>query len=163
MGRFGDKLFAFPSVRVFFESCRRCRQVFAKLIDRAKKEKRAISVENARAVARDMFVNEHFYSESKKASVKIVPKDMPQLYEHDANPVQKFIRRVIFAYVGLEKDINHGLPSPRWAQGSEEHRGETRKAAPQMCSESEDDGATADARGGKQNTTGGRQSCRRRS
>lgn len=42
---------------------------------------------------------------SKKLGVTIVPSDIPDLYAHDANPAQKFLRRVIFAYTNLEKDM----------------------------------------------------------
>ena len=64
-----------------------------------------ILVESTRAVARDASVAESLFQMSKSLGVKIVPADIPSLYEHSPNPAQKFLRRVMMAYTELEKDL----------------------------------------------------------
>ena len=70
-----------------------------------RKKVKTILVENSRAVARDLKVNEEIYEMAKERGIEILPADMPSLYKHDANPTEKFLRRVIFAYTELEKDM----------------------------------------------------------
>ena len=81
------------------------RKKLRELIDEASRKKFDIKVESARAISRDMVVNEEIYAASKKAGVEIIACDMPDLYDHNANPVQKFMRRTIFSYTELEKDL----------------------------------------------------------
>ena len=64
-----------------------------------------ILVEGSRAVARSAVSAEEVYQQSKQAGIEITPCDIPGLYTLDANPAQKFLRRVIFAYTELEKDM----------------------------------------------------------
>ena len=64
-----------------------------------------VYVESSRAVARDATVAEAFFTLSKKIGVTIVPSDVPTLYQHNPNPVEKFLRRVMMSFTELEKDL----------------------------------------------------------
>ncbi len=50
-------------------------------------------------------VSEEAYQHSKKEGVQIVPADVPDPYEISPNPVQQFMRRVVFAVTELEKEL----------------------------------------------------------
>ena len=79
---------------------------FRDLMEEAGERKiKTIMVENARAISRNMMVSEELYELSKKVGVQIVPADFPDLMKHDAGPMDKFLRRIVFAYQELEKDL----------------------------------------------------------
>ena len=61
--------------------------------------------ESARAVARDALVAEQIFEEARARNVKIVTADMPGVFEANAGPMEKFLRRTIFTYTELEKDL----------------------------------------------------------
>lgn len=82
------------------------REAFQQFLKRCyKKGVNKVFVESSRTVSRDAMVAEKFFQLSKEIGVTIVPADVPSLYEHDPNPAQKFLRRVIMAYTELEKDL----------------------------------------------------------
>ncbi|CAK0829853.1 unnamed protein product [Prorocentrum cordatum] len=82
------------------------RQGFKKLVAEATKRKiKTILVENARAVARSSHANEDLFEMAKKRGIEIIATDMPALYKHQPNPAEKFVRRIVFAHVELEKDM----------------------------------------------------------
>jgi len=58
-----------------------------------------------RAISRDANVAEEMYQKAKKHNIQIVPADIPDLCALDPNPVQTFIRRVMFAMTELEKNL----------------------------------------------------------
>ena len=82
------------------------RSVFNTLLEQCHEGKISqVVVEGSRAFARNAFVAEAMYEKSKELGVQIVPVDLPDLCAHDPNPAQKFLRRVMFAYTELEKDM----------------------------------------------------------
>ena len=82
------------------------RACFKELLEKCRHEGiQRILVEGSRAVARSAVSAEEVYQQSKQAGIEITPCDIPSLYTLDANPAQKFLRRVIFAYTELEKDM----------------------------------------------------------
>jgi len=81
------------------------RKGFRDLLAKCKASKvKELLVENARAVARDALVNEALYNEAKNAGVEIIAADFPGLYRHNAGPLDKFLRRLVFMIQELEKD-----------------------------------------------------------
>jgi DNA invertase Pin-like site-specific DNA recombinase len=66
---------------------------------------RKIYVESSRAVARSSTVAEKLFQTSVEHGVQIVPADLPDLYKHEATPVEKFVRRIVFATTELERDL----------------------------------------------------------
>ena len=64
-----------------------------------------VYVESIRAISRDANVAEAMFLKSQKENVQIVPADFPDLCILDPNPVQTFIRRVMFAMTELEKNL----------------------------------------------------------
>ncbi|CAK0855899.1 unnamed protein product [Prorocentrum cordatum] len=71
-------------------------------------------VGESRAVARSAKVAEEIFDLSKKLGVTIIVADSPGLFDHDACPVQVFMRRIEFARVELEKDsVNYRLKDGR--------------------------------------------------
>ena len=64
-----------------------------------------IYVESVRAISRDADVAEEMYKQAKDKGVQIVPSDIPELCVLDLNPVQTFMRRVMFAVTELEKNL----------------------------------------------------------
>ena len=64
-----------------------------------------VYVESIRAISRDANVAEAIFLKSQKENVQIVPADFPDLCVLDPNPVQTFIRRVMFAMTELEKNL----------------------------------------------------------
>ena len=77
-----------------------------------------IVVENSRALSRSASSAEHMFQASQAAGVQIVASFVPELYSHNSNPAQRFLRRVICAYAELEKDmvvnrLQHGLTAKR--------------------------------------------------
>ena len=64
-----------------------------------------IFVEGTRAFSRNAHVAETIYERSKELGVTLIPIDIPDLCGHSPNPAQKFMRRVMFAYAELEKDL----------------------------------------------------------
>ena len=82
------------------------RNVFNNLLKKCHEGKIAkVFVEGSRAFARNAFVAEAMYEKSKELGVQIVRVDLPDLCAHQPNPAQKFLRRVMFAYTELEKDM----------------------------------------------------------
>ncbi|CAE8632280.1 unnamed protein product [Polarella glacialis] len=82
------------------------RGVFQKLLhDCKEKNIKKLFVESTRAVARDANVTEALFQLSKKLGVSIIPSDVPDLFVHNPNPAQKFLRRVIAAATELEKNL----------------------------------------------------------
>ena len=75
-----------------------------------------VFVEGSRAFARNAFVAEAMYEKSKELGVQIVPVDLPDLCAHQPNPAQKFLRRVMFAYTELEKDMTVTRLQHGWKQ-----------------------------------------------
>ena len=69
------------------------------------KEIEKVYVESIRAISRDANVAEAMFLKSQKENVQIVPADFPDLCVLDPNPVQTFIRRVMFAMTELEKKL----------------------------------------------------------
>ena len=53
-------------------------------------------VESFRVIARDALVAEELYEVLKAEKVKIVPA-VPELFKHNPNPAQKFMRRVMLS------------------------------------------------------------------
>jgi DNA invertase Pin-like site-specific DNA recombinase len=70
------------------------------------KDIQKICVESARAISRDANVAEEMYQKAREAGVQIVPADIPDLCALQPNPVQIFIRRMMFAMTELEKNLN---------------------------------------------------------
>jgi predicted GTPase len=56
------------------------------------------------SVGRDCQVAEELYELSVKNNVTIVPADMPQLYTHTPNSLDKYLRKIVFATTELERD-----------------------------------------------------------
>ena len=52
----------------------------------------------------------------KDLGIHIIPVDLPDLMDHNPNPAQKFMRRVMFAYTELEKDITVQRLQHGWKQ-----------------------------------------------
>lgn len=82
------------------------RPVFNDLMEQCGKQQiKKLIVEGSRALARNASVAESIYEKSKELDIQIVPVDLPDLCDHNPNPAQKFLRRVMFAYTELEKDM----------------------------------------------------------
>jgi 2-C-methyl-D-erythritol 4-phosphate cytidylyltransferase len=69
------------------------RTKLAKLMDNAS----VIVCESSRAIARKASVAEDLYQLAKERGVQIIASDLPDLYKHDCNPAESFMRKVIFA------------------------------------------------------------------
>ena len=83
------------------------RKVFNELMTKCKAHGISkILVEGSRAFARNADIAQTIYEKSKALGVTIIPVDCPDLCVHDPNPCQNFIRRVMFAYTELEKDLS---------------------------------------------------------
>ena len=82
------------------------RKIFNELMEKCKdKGVSNIVVEGTRAFSRNAKVSETIYERSKELGLNIIPVDVPDLLEHNPNPAQKFLRRVMFSYTELEKDM----------------------------------------------------------
>ena len=93
------------------------RKVFNQLLHECKsKGITKIIVEGTRAFARSAHVAEILYEKSKGMGITIIPVDVPDLCVHDPNPAQKFIRRVMFAFTELEKDLSVTRLQHGWQQ-----------------------------------------------
>ena len=64
-----------------------------------------ICVESVRAISIDANVAEQIYQDAKANNLQVVPSDFPDLCVLDPNPVQTFIRKVMFAMTELEKNL----------------------------------------------------------
>ena len=62
-------------------------------------------MESSRAVARSSSVAEQLFQASVEHGVQIVPADLPELYKHDATPLEKCVRRIVFATTELDRDL----------------------------------------------------------
>jgi hypothetical protein len=69
------------------------RAKLTKLMDNAS----VIVCESSRAIARKASVAEDLYQLAKERGVQIIASDLPDLYKHDCNPAESFMRKVIFA------------------------------------------------------------------
>eukprot|EP00959_Pyramimonas_sp_CCMP1952_P367820 7704671-Pyramimonas_sp.AAC.1 len=79
---------------------------FQELMKEATRRKiRTILVENSRAVARNLAVNEEICEVARRHRINIIAADMPTLYKHNPTPTDKFLRRMVFAHTELEKDM----------------------------------------------------------
>lgn len=63
-----------------------------------------VFVESARAVARDAMVGEQLYQASKASGVRIIPADMPGLFNHNPSPAENFIRKIMMSVQELDRD-----------------------------------------------------------
>ena len=79
------------------------RDTFQKLLKDGRFKK--IYVESSRAVARSSSTAEQLFQASVKHGVQIVPADLPDLYKHNATPMEKCVRRIVFATTELERDL----------------------------------------------------------
>lgn len=48
---------------------------------------------------------EELFDQSVKKDVLLIPADVPDLFQHDQTPAQKYVRRVICATTELERDL----------------------------------------------------------
>lgn len=67
-------------------------------------KKPVIYCESARDVARDMTIGEALYNMSTALDVQIFPSDTPDLFKHNPNANDKWMRRVLLATAEFEKD-----------------------------------------------------------
>jgi DNA invertase Pin-like site-specific DNA recombinase len=74
-----------------------------KLLSNGRVEK--IYVESCRALSRSAKVAEELFDHSVQKGVQTVPADLPDLFQHDQTPVQRYVRRVICATTELERDL----------------------------------------------------------
>ena len=93
------------------------RNVFNDLMEKCSKDKISkLVVEGSRAFSRNAYVSEAIYEKSKELGIQIVPVVLPDLCEHQPNPAQKFLRRVMFAYTELEKDMTVSRLQHGWGK-----------------------------------------------
>ena len=93
------------------------RTVFNELLQKCSKQNiTSVYVEGTRAFARNAAVAEAIYEKTKDLGIHIIPVDLPDLMDHNPNPAQKFMRRVMFAYTELEKDITVQRLQHGWKQ-----------------------------------------------
>lgn len=64
----------------------------------------AIGVENTRALSRRMLYGELIYEISKVLNKRIIPRDMPGIFDHNPHPNQAYPRRAVLNAQEFEKD-----------------------------------------------------------
>ena len=78
------------------------RQVLQELLG---KKGAHIYVESARAIARSCEVAEQVFQKAKAQQVQIISADIPSLMKLHPSPAEAFMRRMMFAYQQLERDL----------------------------------------------------------
>ena len=69
-------------------------------------------------------VSEELWELRAQNNVEIVSSDMPRLYAHDASPVEKYVRKILFATFELERDLISSRTSDALAERRPQHAAE---------------------------------------